>query len=420
VTPQPTGSTVTATYDAMGRMVEQYNGSAYAQILYSPIGKTALMNSSNLKKAFVPLPGGGTAIYNSSGLAYYRHTDWLGSSRLTSTQARGLYSSQAYAPFGEQYATYPTAGSLDPSFTGQNSDTEASLYDFTSREHSLSQGRWISPDPLGVGAVNPASPQTWNRYAYVANNPLSHVDPFGLQVGNTSCNGAAGDCGGGSPGGTGNGGWTLWGVYGFTEDGDGPWGVIGWLLDWQGTIWNGGVGNGSGPANNGSCAGQTTQLSNNVTIQSNDQGTVTATVQLTGPEGGYAADQSIGSVDVFPNTTLTIGYNGTLTVSASPPLFYSIGGGVFGAYISGFTYDAYPASGASAGFTQVNGTRGIFGVPLSSSQTPSTYLLNEFNQNPGLLALSNVFALLQNMAHFDQTLTKFNRTLAGCEKPNGS
>jgi RHS repeat-associated protein len=159
-----------------------------------------------LTKAFVNLPGGGTAIYISSGLAYYRHSDWLGSSRLTSTQARGLYSSQAYAPFGEQYATYPTSGSVDPSYTGQNSDTVSSLYDFTFREHSMSQGRWISPDPLGTGAVDPTTPQTWNRYAYVAGNPLSFIDATGLNrsVGGSYCQPDISNCAGG--GGIGNGG----------------------------------------------------------------------------------------------------------------------------------------------------------------------------------------------------------------------
>ncbi len=76
-------NSTTLIYDALGRMAEQQNGSSYTQILYSPAGKTALMNGQTLVKAFVSLPGGGTAIYSSSGLAYYRHADWLGSSRLT-------------------------------------------------------------------------------------------------------------------------------------------------------------------------------------------------------------------------------------------------------------------------------------------------------------------------------------------------
>jgi len=166
-------------YDANGLMVEQQNGSAYTQILYSPAGKTAIMNGQTLAKAFVHLPGAVTAIYNSSSPAYYRHTDWLGTSRLTTTASRTVYSDSAYAPFGEQYAL---DGSADASFTGQNADTTTTLYDFPLREYSPTQGRWVSPDPAGMAAVDPTNPQSWNRYAYVVNAPLSGVDPLGLKL----------------------------------------------------------------------------------------------------------------------------------------------------------------------------------------------------------------------------------------------
>ncbi len=124
-----TGSTtVTATYDALGRRVESNNGGTYMEFIYGPTGaKLAKVNGTTLIKAFIALPSGAKAIYNSTGLAYYRHSDWLGSSRLASTQARALYSSTAYAPFGEQYGT---SGTADASFTGQDQDTVSSLYDF--------------------------------------------------------------------------------------------------------------------------------------------------------------------------------------------------------------------------------------------------------------------------------------------------
>jgi RHS repeat-associated protein len=165
-------------YDALGQMIEQQNGLTYTQILYSQLGKTAIMNGQTLLKAFVNLPGGGTAIYNSTGLAYYRHVDWLGSSRLTSTSAQTVVSDLAYAPFGEQYAI---SGTADPSFTGQDSETASGLYDFTFREYSPSGGRWISPDLGWMAAVDPTNPQTWNRYTYVTNNPLALFDPLGLK-----------------------------------------------------------------------------------------------------------------------------------------------------------------------------------------------------------------------------------------------
>jgi len=86
----------------------------------------------------------------------------------------------AYAPFGESYSESP-ANYAYHSFTGQNEDTVQGLDDFMFREYSVAQqGRWISPDPAGLAAINPNDPQSWNRYAYVANRPLNSVDPFGL------------------------------------------------------------------------------------------------------------------------------------------------------------------------------------------------------------------------------------------------
>jgi len=90
----------------------------------------------------------------------------------------------AYAPFGEAYGSTATSG---VSFTGMRSDVQAvsgnitsGFYDFLVRELPPTQGRWLSPDPAGGGAVDPSDPQTWNRYAYVRNSPLNTIDPEGL------------------------------------------------------------------------------------------------------------------------------------------------------------------------------------------------------------------------------------------------
>jgi RHS repeat-associated protein len=88
-----------------------------------------------------------------------------------------LYYDTAYAPYGENYAG---SGTTDLSFTGQNQDTVPGMYDFLYREYHPNQGRWISPDPAGTGAVDTTNPQTWNRYGYVANSPTGGVDRLGL------------------------------------------------------------------------------------------------------------------------------------------------------------------------------------------------------------------------------------------------
>jgi RHS repeat-associated protein len=172
-----TADSVGLTYDALGRMVEQNRSGTYTEIVYAPGGaKLALMSASTLQKGLVPLTSGSMAVYNSSGLAYYRHSDWIGSSRFASTPTRTMYFDGAYAPFGEPYAQ---TGTSDLSFTGENQDMASNLYDFAAREYGI-QGRWPSPDPSGIASASNRNPQTWNRYAYVSNSPLVVTDPNGL------------------------------------------------------------------------------------------------------------------------------------------------------------------------------------------------------------------------------------------------
>ena len=165
------------TYDALGRMVEQNESGIYTEIVYAPAGnKLAFMSGSSLSKAYVPLPAGDVAVYGSSGLSNYHHMDWLGNFRLASTPTRTMPFDTAYGPFGEPYAE---SGSYTLAFTGQTQDTASNVYDFPAREYGI-QGRWPSPDPAGLSAVGPTDPQTWNRYAYVRNRPLTLTDPTGL------------------------------------------------------------------------------------------------------------------------------------------------------------------------------------------------------------------------------------------------
>lgn len=188
------------TYDALGRVVEQNRSGSYTEIAYMPTGaKLALMNGQTLSRAFVPLAGGAAAVYTATApLDDYRHSDWLGNLRLASQPYQAPpWSETAYAPFGEPYAQ---AGAADVSFTGMNQDTTSNLYDFPAREYGI-QGRWPSPDPAGTASVNPADPQTWDRYAYVRNSPLEMTDPTGMDGedpgGGTECDPDFGciDCG---------------------------------------------------------------------------------------------------------------------------------------------------------------------------------------------------------------------------------
>ena len=76
--------------------------------------------------------------------------------------------------------------------TGKERDTESGLDNFGKRYFGSSQGRFMTPDQL-LNSGQPWNPQTWNRYAYVENNPLRYTDPTGLyKWGN--CSGTADQC----------------------------------------------------------------------------------------------------------------------------------------------------------------------------------------------------------------------------------
>jgi RHS repeat-associated protein len=169
------------TYDAQGRVVEMNNTGTITDFVYTPSGRRfAYYVNGSFVGFTVDLPGGLRAGGQTSGagVQFYSHPDWLGSARTVSSTGRTWVGSEAYAPFGEPYSA---SGSPQSLFTNQYNDEASDLYDFPAREQHRLQGRWISPDPAGLAAADPSNPQTWNRYAYVGNNPLNTIDPLGLR-----------------------------------------------------------------------------------------------------------------------------------------------------------------------------------------------------------------------------------------------
>jgi RHS repeat-associated protein len=194
------------TYDAFGRPVERSVSATYSEILYSQLGKTAVMNGNTIIDVYIPLPGGST-YHMVPGSQHFWHPDWLGTIRLSSgrTTRTAIYD-RAFAPFGEVYLNF---GATDRNnFTGDTQDilpgadtpgnVVAGLFDTPNREMHPFQGRWLSPDPAGLSATDPGNPQSWNRYAYAANAPLTTTDPSGTEscdpFGDLPCE-AAGDSG---------------------------------------------------------------------------------------------------------------------------------------------------------------------------------------------------------------------------------
>ena len=165
-------------YDALGRWVERRNAGT-VEAVYGPDGRELVVTiGQSLVAGYVALPAGATALYLSSGqLGNWWHPDWLGTARLYSNPSHVVVGDAAYAPFGERYNSAP----IDSFFTGVAMNVEANDFrNFPARDLHTTEGRWLTPDPAGLAAVDLTNPQTLNRYAYVMNNPLGLVDPTGM------------------------------------------------------------------------------------------------------------------------------------------------------------------------------------------------------------------------------------------------
>ena len=108
----------------------------------------------------------------------YRLLDHLGSLAVQTDNSGNVTGANVFLPFG-QLMSSTTNDSFQ--FTGLEQDTENSSDHAWFRNLSTEQSRWLRPDPY-LGSYDIANPQSLNRYAYVLNNPLSFVDPSGLDL----------------------------------------------------------------------------------------------------------------------------------------------------------------------------------------------------------------------------------------------
>jgi RHS repeat-associated protein len=102
-----------------------------------------------------------------------------------------------YYPYGEEEKKAWTED--DVRFATYVRDSATGLDYAVNRYYSSIVGRFLSPDPYRGntgGPGDPANPQSWNRYAYVQNDPVNLVDPPGLM---TYPSEGCPQCGGGGP-----------------------------------------------------------------------------------------------------------------------------------------------------------------------------------------------------------------------------
>jgi RHS repeat-associated protein len=114
----------------------------------------------------------------------FLHRDHLGSVRLvTRRQGNGVIQRLDFDPHGQRSIAEDPAGLGAPvtprGFTGHEHLDSVGLIHMNGRVYDPELGRMLSPDPI---VQAPYNLQSYNRYSYVMNNPLSYTDPSGYKM----------------------------------------------------------------------------------------------------------------------------------------------------------------------------------------------------------------------------------------------
>lgn len=174
--PQADATSIYATPEYL--VTEYGNGSSVAtRYLMSATGP--LVAVTNVLSGTPPSnPGGG---YPTPGVVYFT-SDYLGTTQLT-TDTNGLLLSRfSYTPYGAVIAP-GTSGpnNVTQKFQSQDLDDSTKLYYFNARYYDPSLGRFTTPD-TELGS-DPLAIDTFNRFAFSLNDPVSQRDPTGHNIG---------------------------------------------------------------------------------------------------------------------------------------------------------------------------------------------------------------------------------------------
>jgi len=169
-----TGFTASFTYDSFGRRTGRTVNGTVTNYVYDGLNPVQEKNGVTVTANLL------------TGLGideFFTRTDSVGvrsllSDALSSTVALGdgtgtLQTQYTYEPFGITTQT-GAASTSSYKFTGREDDGTGLMY-YRARYYHPRLQRFISEDPIGFFSGNT------NPYAYVANDPLSNIDPLGLK-----------------------------------------------------------------------------------------------------------------------------------------------------------------------------------------------------------------------------------------------
>ncbi len=181
------GVTQQLTYNGLNQQVAQSFSSSTGQdeslVVFDQSGNLASLWLAGSGQLLGKAYWGSAAIesYNpANNTALFAHRDWVGTRRAVTGETGGTNAIVSSLPFGDDTTNVSGGpGNTFDGFTGLWASGTPTTDHAQFREYSNIAGRWVQPDPY-AGSYDATNPQSFNRYAYVLNNPMTFVDPSGL------------------------------------------------------------------------------------------------------------------------------------------------------------------------------------------------------------------------------------------------
>jgi len=188
-TPTPTATStppvtsITYAYDGDGNLVKSVVGDVVTYYIGKHYEKKVQGSQQNERKYY--FAGSNRIAMRENGTLTWLLSDHLGSTSVTADESGNMLSSMRYSAFGETRAS-SGATNTDYRYTGQRSEAEIGLYYYVARFFDPALGRFLSADSVVPNIGNPIS---YDRYAYVNNNPINFNDPSGHMMSDKSYGG---------------------------------------------------------------------------------------------------------------------------------------------------------------------------------------------------------------------------------------